>query len=264
MLALHGVASSARWWDLVAQRLAPEHRVVAVDQRGHGRSDRPDTGYGFDEVVEDLHALVGALGLPPAVVAGHSWGGSVALAYAADHPDAVLGVVCVDGGFLRVRDHFGDSWELASVAMRPPEMRGLTRDRVHQWIAASALSEGSDADTATEIMLGNLEPDPDGGELRPRLHVDRHMQIAHALWARDPDTLLRAQRQPVLLVPAAGGGPLRVAKERAVAQSLAALGERGSVQWVDGEHDLPVQRPAEVAAAVSHLLASLTATTQPG
>jgi len=48
LLALHGLASNARWWDLVAGRLAPEHRVVAVDLRGHGRSDRPDTGYGVD------------------------------------------------------------------------------------------------------------------------------------------------------------------------------------------------------------------------
>jgi len=216
-------------------------------------------------VVEDLHALVAARGLPPALVAGHSWGASVALAYAAAHPDAVLGVACVDGGFLRVRDHFGDSWDLASVAMRPPELHGLTGDRVRQWVAASALPEGSDGETATEILLGNLEPDPDReGEYRPRLDVDRHMQIAHALWAQDTDALLRAQRRPVLLVPAAGDEALHGAKEAAVARSLSALGQRGRVEWVAGGHDLPVQRPAELAAVIGGFLAELTAENSAG
>ncbi|MFN2452294.1 MAG: alpha/beta fold hydrolase [Candidatus Dormibacteria bacterium] len=263
LLALHGLASNARWWDLVAEQLAGAYRVIAVDQRGHGRSDRPDSGYEFDDVVADLHGLVGRLELPPAVVVGHSWGASVALAYAAAHSGATLGVICVDGGFLRVRDHFGDSWDLAAVAMRPPEMHGLTRERIHQWIAGSALAEGSDPDTAAEIMLGNLEAGDSTGEFRPRLHVDRHMQIAHALWREDPDALLRAQRKPVLLVPAGGDGALRQAKEGAVTLALAALGDRGHVRWVEGGHDIPVQRPAQVAAAIADFVAGLAAVASP-
>ena len=57
VLALHGLASNARWWDLVAARLSPRWRVLAPDLRGHGRSDRPEAGYSFAEVVEDLRGL---------------------------------------------------------------------------------------------------------------------------------------------------------------------------------------------------------------
>src|SRR5215469_610667 len=93
ILAMHGLASNARWWDLVGAELAPAHRVVAVDLRGHGQSDRPETGYDFDTVVADVREVVEALTPRPLVVAGHSWGASVALAYAAAHAERVLGAV---------------------------------------------------------------------------------------------------------------------------------------------------------------------------
>src|SRR5579864_6708272 len=83
ILALHGLASNARWWDLVAERLAPKHRVLAVDLRGHGDSDRPDTGYDFASVAGDLKELTDSIHPRPLVVAGHSWGASVALAFGA-------------------------------------------------------------------------------------------------------------------------------------------------------------------------------------
>ena len=64
----------------VAEALnAGGHTVVALDQRGHGRSDAPDTGYDLDTAVADLLAAMAALGLDRPVVAGQSWGGNVAL-----------------------------------------------------------------------------------------------------------------------------------------------------------------------------------------
>ncbi len=50
-LSLHGLASTSRIWDLVAPHLAPRFRVVAYDQRGHGLSGKPSSGYGFDHLL---------------------------------------------------------------------------------------------------------------------------------------------------------------------------------------------------------------------
>ena len=62
-LLVHGLASNARMWDGVAAVLAAAgHPVVAVDQRGHGRSSKPDEGYDFVTVVADLVALIASLG----------------------------------------------------------------------------------------------------------------------------------------------------------------------------------------------------------
>src|SRR5438552_12669283 len=78
---VHGLASNARLWDGVAEHLhAAGHTVIAIDQRGHGRSDAPETGYDLDTAVADLVALIGALELQRPVLAGQAWGGHAVLA----------------------------------------------------------------------------------------------------------------------------------------------------------------------------------------
>jgi pimeloyl-ACP methyl ester carboxylesterase len=252
LLCLHGLASNARWWDLVARRLAPRRRVVAVDQRGHGRSDRPNDGYGFDEVVADLGALHTALGLGRVVVVGHSWGASVALCYAAAAGEgAVAGVVGVDGAAADLRAVFGPTWEQAEVAMTPPDLAGITLEGLRSWVTGGPLGEGSDPQTALGILLGNFEEAPGGG-LRPRLTRERHMRIARALYHLDaPEVMARLRVPCLLLLAAPPGGEPAPARRAAAARALASLGAGGALEWIAGHHDLPVQRPAEVAAAVA-------------
>ena len=246
VVCLHGLASNARWWDLVAPRLAPR-RVVAIDQRGHGRSSKPDDGYDFASVVADARAVVAALGLGPVTVMGHSWGASVALSWAAADVAGVRSVVCVDGGVGDLRRFFGDSWAAAEVAMRPPEMVGVTAPALRQWVARSGLAGDGDAATAAEILRGNFE-ESDGRTLRPRLHVERHMKIAYELYHLDTPSLLSQVTQPVLLVLAARDA---MDERRETATSaLHRLPQGSELRWVEGMHDLPVQRPAEVAAGV--------------
>ena len=84
---VHGLASNARTWDEVAPILAANgHRVIAVDQRGHGLSDKPEGAYDFAAVTADLHALLDELELEKPIIAGQSWGGNVALAFGARDP----------------------------------------------------------------------------------------------------------------------------------------------------------------------------------
>lgn len=256
ILALHGLASNARWWDLVGAELAPAHRVLAVDLRGHGQSDRPETGYDFDTVVDDLRQVAQALEPRPLVVAGHSWGASVALAYAAAEPGSVLGAVCVDGGATDLKAYFGPSWEIAEQTMRPPQLSGITADALRNWMEASPVSEGSDPATAAEIMLGNFDADG-AGHLRPHLHVEQHMQIARYLFELDGYDLMSRVRCPVLFIPAGAPDHEDTPKVRAMERAQAALGGRARVLWIDGVHDLPVQRPHEVASAIARFIEDL-------
>src|SRR5438105_8794904 len=121
VLAMHGLASNARWWDLVAERLTPAHRVISVDLRGHGLSDKPADGYDFETVARDAVEVAAALTDGPVIAAGHSWGASVALVYGLAAPDTTLGVVCVDGGATDLKAYFGPTWEMAEPMMRPPQ-----------------------------------------------------------------------------------------------------------------------------------------------
>lgn len=252
LVCLHGLASNARWWDLVAPLLAPR-RVVAVDQRGHGLSDKPDDGYDFDSVVADARGVVSALGLGPVAVAGHSWGASVALAWAAADPDGVRAVVCVDGGVGDLRRFFGDSWAVAEKAMRPPDLVGIDPGALRGWVSRSGLAGDGDATRAMEILRGNFEEMPDRG-LRPRLRVERHMRIAYELYHLDGASLLSRVTQPVQLLLAQRDGS--DARRAGAEDAVRALPRGSELRWIEGIHDLPVQRPAEVAGAMVEFLSA--------
>src|SRR5947209_13357686 len=75
IVLLHGLASAARIWDFVAPLLAERgYTVTALDQRGHGESDKPDSGYDFATILADDNAAVQALGIEHPIIVGHSWG----------------------------------------------------------------------------------------------------------------------------------------------------------------------------------------------
>lgn len=99
-LLLHGLTSNARLWDEVACRLTTRgYPVYAVDLRGHGESDAADDGDDTATAAADVARVGAALGLSGVVVAGHSWGASVALRLAAENPELVGGLALVDGGW---------------------------------------------------------------------------------------------------------------------------------------------------------------------
>jgi pimeloyl-ACP methyl ester carboxylesterase len=97
LLALHGAAAHAHWWDPVAPHLARRVRVLALDWRGHGRSAWPrPPAYRAEDFAADLLGVIERLGLEDVVVAGHSMGGHNAMAFAAWYPDRLARLVVVD------------------------------------------------------------------------------------------------------------------------------------------------------------------------
>ena len=121
VLAVHGLTANCRCWDLVARSLTPAHRLLAVDLRGRGCSDKPPTGYSEQRHVGDLKAVMDDLGLQEAVLMGHSLGGYIALAFAAEHPQRVSGLIIMDAG----GDLSPEQWERVSAAIKPALQRLL-------------------------------------------------------------------------------------------------------------------------------------------
>jgi 2-(acetamidomethylene)succinate hydrolase len=96
VVLLHGTSANHAVWEPVGDLLADRATVVALDQRGHGRSDKPDHGYAGDDFVTDVVAVLDALGIDRALVAGHSLGGRNAWLAASRYPERVSGAVVVD------------------------------------------------------------------------------------------------------------------------------------------------------------------------
>ena len=119
VLALHGLASSCHWYDLVIPRLANSYWCLAPDQRGHGKTDQPPTGYDWQTLSTDLVEVLDQLGCRDAAVIGHSWGAYVALAVAAKYPERVSRLVMIDGGFFDWTKWPGATWESFSSRLRP-------------------------------------------------------------------------------------------------------------------------------------------------
>ncbi|MFG1873189.1 alpha/beta fold hydrolase [Micromonospora arborensis] len=97
LLALHGHYNEASAWAPLAEALAPQWRVIALDQRGHGESDRAGS-YDRDDYVADLAAFHHHLGVGPVAILGHSLGGVNAYQYAARHTGQVTALIVEDIG----------------------------------------------------------------------------------------------------------------------------------------------------------------------
>lgn len=96
VLLLHGLAGTAREWEDTAAWLTETHRVVALDQRGHGRSERRPADVSRDAFVGDAIAAIEELDLAPVVLIGQSLGGHTAFLVAAKRPDLVRALVVAE------------------------------------------------------------------------------------------------------------------------------------------------------------------------
>jgi len=260
IVLLHGVASNAKIWIMVGPRLGERYRVFALDQRGHGETDKPDSGYDTPTVVGDLVAFIEALGIERPVIAGHSWGGNVALEYAATYQDALRGLVLVDGGFMEMSSRPGMTWEEAEKQLAPPVLTHLTPEQLvegaKKWELGTVWSEEVEA-----ALMGNFDIAEDG-TIRPRMRRENHMQVVRALWDQKPSEQAPLVRCPVLFAVADRKAEGRAAewvemKREAVALLQERIQDCQVVWFQDTIHDIPLQRPAELSQTIANFAAGL-------
>ena len=246
VLLVHGLASNAYVWEGVGRQLAAQgHRTVAVDQRGHGRSDKPETGYDFGTLIEDLRTVLVRLGLDRPLVAGQSWGGNVVLELAFHHPDEVTAITGVDGGFIDLATSF-PTWESALEALTPRDLDGMTLEDAGAWLR---LQHPDWPETGIAGSVRNLRV-AENGRLERRLPLDRHLEILHQLWNHRPARRFPRLAVPMLLVLATGPGPDAAVRAEKVEQAATAT-DHGRVVLLPGDHDLHAQHPAEVADLIA-------------
>ena len=237
-LLLHGLAGHAREWDSTAAWLVRSHRVVAVEARGHGRSERTPADVAPESFVRDAAFWIERLELAPAVAIGQSLGGLTALLLAADRPDLVRGLV---------------------VAEATPARDPGGTEVVRRWFAAWPLPFPSQEDALAffggdtlwaHTWTGGLERRTDGlwPAFEPSVLLDaltRANEREHwAAWA--------GIRCPALVVRAAAG----VSPEEARRMAELLPGSR-LAEIEDAGHDLHLDQPGRWREIVENFLADL-------
>jgi pimeloyl-ACP methyl ester carboxylesterase len=250
-LLVHGLSSNARLWDGVAVRLAAAHHpAFAVDLRGHGESERPRDGYDTATAAADLDALAKELDLRAAVVAGQSWGGNVAVEYAARYPGRVRALALIDGGWIDLAGEF-DSWEECERALRPPDVDGA---READLIANIRRAHPGWHEWAVRATAANFRVGKEGRMFR-RLPIPDHMRIVRSMWDDPPAPYHPRIGVPTLLLPAVSDDDAAAARKRALVAKAAAAIPRATVkEYAGADHDLHAQRPKEVAADLLDLV----------
>ncbi len=105
MILLHGIARHAHTFDHIATDLARDHRVLAIDMRGHGDSAwSPEGAYLVEDYVKDLEGLLQQLAIRRVTLLGNSTGGRVVQVFAGLHPELVERLIVEDVGPERPQD----------------------------------------------------------------------------------------------------------------------------------------------------------------
>jgi pimeloyl-ACP methyl ester carboxylesterase len=97
MLLVHGLCCEAHYWDFFARNLRQDYHVIALDQRGHGKSSWAGN-YTLEQYADDLAVFIDGLVMNGIVLIGHSQGALTSILYTGAHPDKVARLVLVDNG----------------------------------------------------------------------------------------------------------------------------------------------------------------------
>jgi len=256
VLLLHGLASTCHIWAMVAPLLAQNHSVIALDLRGHGESDKPNQGYDFASVCQDVLGVIAERGGDAPVVVGHSWGGSVALEMAVRAPESVKGMAWVDGGMINASARYS-SVEDAKLEMAPPDFSGVKAEGFLERVRSRRVGNGMSPEVA-DIVMANFEILEDQS-IKARLSRANHLRIIEALWDHRPAELYGKVQCPVLIMPARQQNN-EATQERgqrrmmSMDQAEQMLPTSKTVWLEDSIHDVPIQRPELVADLItSHI-----------
>lgn len=245
---VHGLASNARLWDGVAGELAAAgHPVLAVDQRGHGRSTKPDHGYDMTTITDDLRSVVEASGFERPVLVGQSWGGNVVVEFAARFPGVARAIGGVDGGAIELAHQFPE-WDRCVEVLRPPPLAGTPLAEIEAMLR-DAHPDWTESGIAGTLASFDVRSD---GTVAPWLTLERHLLVLRGLWEHHPSSRFPLVEEPALFLVATGPGGDDAARLQHVRATTSSL-EHVRVEAMAGDHDLHAQHPRRVAATLRTL-----------
>jgi pimeloyl-ACP methyl ester carboxylesterase len=185
VLLIHGSPGSLEDWDQVIAALGPSYRVTAYDRPGQGYSGVGNSDFSYKANADTAIALIDALHLHDVTVAGHSYGGSTAMAMALEHPTTVKDYVVVDSAIYRAIRQPDPMYHLLALPMVgtgfartvvPLVIEGKIRSGIQAEFKGAVPSEEflalrariwAQPKVTTTIAIESLSSDSDAAELSP-------------------------------------------------------------------------------------------------
>ena len=261
VLMLHATGFHARCWDGVIRALDPSVHVIAIDQRGHGRSTKAPP-YDWGEFGTDAAAVVDALDLDDVIGVGHSMGGHAAVQAAGKHPERFRALLLVDPVILdptayagRLPLHSANGHPVSRRRNRwtsPEEMFERFKDRhpFSVWIP----------DILMDYCRFGIVPDGDGLVLGCPPHVEAAIYTGSA--GRDIRETIARISMPVVVLRAKGPGrrdarhpgAMDFARSPTWPGLAAAFPNGRDVHHPELTHFMPMQAPELVAHHIRELV----------
>jgi pimeloyl-ACP methyl ester carboxylesterase len=245
LVFLHPSTGYGRMWDKTASLLGGRFHAFALDQRGHGDTDRPDGAYSAEEYAEDLRLFLEISEISKAILVGHSLGGRVAQVFAAKYPKETAAIVLVGGphyaNFFQERERVNEVLQGALGTLESqtefPNMEA----------ALSYLKEfrPGDSDEITQHRLAHNTNSLPGGGLAFKFDKVRVAQgLTHI--ANSLRSYAEKATCPVAIVRGAQSTHLT----RQEAERLATLWKDARIIEVDGDYTLEMENPQGLAQVI--------------
>ncbi len=201
VLAVHGLTANCRSFDLLARAL-PDRRFIALDLRGRGLSDKPESGYSLDHHCRDIQALLSDLGIGPVALMGHSLGAYICLALAARSPGLVERLILLDGG----ADLSPEQWAKVTAGIKPSLDRlGVVFPSFEDYIAKIKLAPFLQPWNRVAEDYYRYESREVEGGVMSRIHPDHITEERTNLLSMKPREFYPGIKCPVLILRAVEG-----------------------------------------------------------
>lgn len=234
MLA-HGLLADHTMWDGLVRLLAPHHRVLRYDLRGHGRSSVPALPWTMDRLATDAVALLDALGLQKVHFIGSSLGGMIGQQLGAHHGDRFHSLTLANTGAVQPAPA---AWDERIAVARAKGTAALADGTLQRWFTpAFALEAPSELQRMRDILSGTA--------------VEGFAGAAQVVRDLDQLDLLSSIQIPVLIVAGAQDQATPPAQSLQMHEAI-----RGSrLVTLEAAHQSVVERPADFAVAWSSFVA---------
>ena len=236
LLLLHSIGTNLHVWDAPADLLESRFRLIRLDLRGHGLTTVTAGPTTIERLAADAVAALDALGIDAAHVAGLSLGGMVAQAMASTTPDRVLSLIAVDTAMAIPP---AQNWHQRAAAIRAAGMAAIVDGVIPRWVTPDFMADPAAAGLRQMLM----RTDPEG-----------YAAAAEAIAAADLTETTSALRLPTLVIV----GDQDVATPPAAAAAIREAIPGALMEIIAGAaHISTIERPADVAGAISRFVGSI-------